>query len=96
MKLEFHPDAEMELVEAAAYYEARVAGLGQRLGREVDRTTAVLLEHPGIGAAIEPGLRRFALDRFPYTLIDSVVGDVLYMLAVAHRSRRPGYWRART
>jgi plasmid stabilization system protein ParE len=96
MKLEFHPDAEMELIEAASYYEARVAGLGERLGREVRRTTALLLEHPEVGSKIEPDLRRFALDRFPYTIIYSVSRDVLYVLAVAHQSRRPGYWRSRT
>ena len=26
MKLEFHPEAELELIEAAAYYEPQVAG----------------------------------------------------------------------
>ena len=30
MKLEFHPEAELELIEAAAYYELRVPGLGER------------------------------------------------------------------
>jgi len=95
MRLEFHPEAEMELVEAAAYYEARVAGLGERFGRELDRTTATLLEHPDIGAEIEPGLRRLVLHRFPFSVIYSVVGDVLYVLAVAHQRRSPGYWRTR-
>ena len=28
MKLEFHPEAELELIEAAAYYELQVPGLG--------------------------------------------------------------------
>ena len=95
MRLEFHPDAEMELGEAAAYYEERVTGLGERFGREVEHFTALLLDHPDIGAEIEPGLRRFVLDRFPYALIDCVAGDVLYVLAVAHQRRRPGYWRER-
>lgn len=95
MKLEFHPDAEMELGEAAAYYEERVTGLGERFAREVDRFTAMLLAHPDLGAEIEPGLRRFVLDRFPHALIYSMAGEVLYVLAVAHQRRRPGYWRER-
>ncbi len=34
MKLEFHPEAEMELIEEAAYYEIQVPGLGERFEAE--------------------------------------------------------------
>jgi hypothetical protein len=37
MKLEFHPEAELELIEAAAHYELQVLGLGQRFEAEVRR-----------------------------------------------------------
>ena len=40
MKLEFHPEAELELIEAALYYEREVHGLGERLEEEVRRATA--------------------------------------------------------
>lgn len=30
MKLEFHPEAELELIEAAEYCELQVSGLGER------------------------------------------------------------------
>jgi hypothetical protein len=33
--------------------------------------------------------------RFPYSLIYTVIGDEVRILAVAHHSRRPGYWRGR-
>jgi hypothetical protein len=29
MRLEFHPEAALELAEAAQYYESRLAGLGR-------------------------------------------------------------------
>lgn len=29
MKLEFHPEAELELIEAAVHYELQVPGLGE-------------------------------------------------------------------
>jgi hypothetical protein len=32
MRLEFHPEAELELIEEAAYYEHQVPGLGGRCG----------------------------------------------------------------
>lgn len=35
MRLEFHPEAERELVEAALYYELKVPGLGERFEYEI-------------------------------------------------------------
>ena len=43
MKLEFHPQAEMELIEEAAYYDLQVPGLGERFEAEVRRATNFLL-----------------------------------------------------
>jgi hypothetical protein len=33
--------------------------------------------------------------RFPFSIVYSVGGDNLRVLAVAHQSRRPRYWRGR-
>jgi len=95
MKLEFHPEAEMELIEAAAHYELQVPGLGERFEAEVRRATDILLEHPDIGSPADPHLRRFILNRFPFTLYYSTTSEVLRIEVVAHQSRRPGYWRSR-
>ncbi|MBI2295521.1 MAG: type II toxin-antitoxin system RelE/ParE family toxin [Betaproteobacteria bacterium] len=95
MKLEFHPEAELELIEAAAFYELQVPGLAERFELEIRRATDFLLEHPEIGSPADPVLRRFVLNRFPFTLYYSVTSDVLRIEVVAHQSRRPGYWKAR-
>lgn len=95
MTLEFHPEAELELIEAAIRYEAQVPGLGDRFETEVRRVTDLLLAHPGIGALADPTLRTFGLDHFPFTLYYSVTSDILRIEVVAHQRRRPGYWRSR-
>jgi plasmid stabilization system protein ParE len=95
VKLEFHPEAELELIEAAAHYERQVPGLGERFATEVQRATELLLERPDIGAPADPSLRRLILNRFPFTLYYSAAPDVLLIVAVAHQRRRPGYWRSR-
>jgi plasmid stabilization system protein ParE len=41
------------------------------------------------------GERRFVLDRFPYTILYRVREDEVFVTAIAHQSRRPGYWRRR-
>jgi plasmid stabilization system protein ParE len=96
VKLEFHPEAELELIEAAAHYELQVPGLGERFETEVRGATEILLRHPEIGTPADSDLRRFILNRFPFTLYYSATSDVLRIEVVAHQSRRPGYWRSRT
>ncbi|MBI1865529.1 MAG: type II toxin-antitoxin system RelE/ParE family toxin [Nitrospirae bacterium] len=95
MRLEFHPEAELELIEAAVYYEARVPGLGERFEAELRRAIDLLLDHPEIGSPANPDLRMFVLNRFPFTLYYSATPDVLRIEAVAHQRRRPGYWQSR-
>ena len=95
MKLEFHPEAELELIEEATYYELQVPGLGERFAAEIRRATDVLLEYPEIGPPADSHLRKFVLNRFPFTLYYSVTSDVLRIEVVAHQSRRPGYWRSK-
>jgi plasmid stabilization system protein ParE len=72
MKVEFHPEAELELIEAASYYELQVPGLGEDFEVEVRRATDLLRQHPELGPHLDDELRRFVLIRFPYTLIYSV------------------------
>lgn len=95
MTYEFHPEAEQEFIEAAAFYEQNVTGLGERFGKEVRRAIVRLMEYPLIGSLIDADLRRLLLTRFPYFLIYSSTSDLLRVVAVAHVHRRPGYWRIR-
>ena len=95
MRLEFHPEAELELIESAVYYEKQVPGLGERFESEIRYATDLLLDQPEIGPLVDPNLRKFILTRFPFTLYYSITADVLRIEAVAHQSRRPGYWKLR-
>ena len=95
MRLEFHPEAELELIEAAVYYERQVVGLGERFEAEIRRATDLLLVQPEIGIPADSHLRKFVLTRFPFTLFYVVSGNALRIEAVAHQYRRPGYWKLR-
>lgn len=95
MTFEFHPGAEVELIEAAAYYERHVLGLGERFQSEIRRIVDLLVSQPQIGTPVDPDLRKFILTRFPFALYYSITADVLRIEAVAHHSRRPGYWKER-
>jgi plasmid stabilization system protein ParE len=95
MSLEFHPDAEEELAEAALHYDRELEGLGNRFAAEVRRAADLLGEHPHIGHRLDDQLSRLILRRFPYSLIYAVDQTSIFVLAVAYHRRRPGYWRSR-
>jgi hypothetical protein len=92
MNYEFHPEAELEVLESAARYDSAVPGLGLEFGDEVER---VIEENPALGAAVEGDIRHFVLRCFPFSVIYAVVGELIYVLAVAHGARGPGYWKSR-
>ena len=95
MRYEFHPEAEVDLIETILYYETQALGLGERFAAEVHHAIEQLLEHPKIGAPDEGGFRKWVLGTFPYNLRYSESDDLVYILVVESQHRRPGYWKSR-
>jgi plasmid stabilization system protein ParE len=96
MYVELHPEADQEFSEHALFYEHREAGLGGRFIAEIEAGIATLVLQPRVGQQLEDDFRYFALDEFPFSLIYRVEPEKILIVAVAHQSRRPGYWRERT
>jgi len=95
MRLSYHAEAERELVEAAAFYEGRSRGLGERFLHEFDAAIAQIKTHPERFAIVEGDLRCYAMKRFPFAIYYRAGGDELRVLVVKHHSRHPDYWRRR-
>jgi plasmid stabilization system protein ParE len=93
--IDYHPEAAAELVESARFYEDRAAGLGQRFLDAVEASLAKLQYNPALGSADERGRRRWLVHRFPYLIIYRFDTEFLHVIAVAHTSRKPGYWASR-
>ena len=91
----FHELAEAELNETAAYYEYEVAGLGIAFLDEVQRTLRLVQDRPASAPRIYKFVRRKLLRRFPYSVMYSVSGNNIQILAIANQKRRPFYWRGR-
>jgi toxin ParE1/3/4 len=92
----FHPAAAQELAVAAEAYDSRAPGLGRELVSEARRLIALLCAHPQIGEPLDKVHRRLPMRRFPLLLVYRVDSDLIRVIAVAHRRRRPGYWRHRS
>ena len=95
MKSRFHEAADAELTEAIVYYDGKAAGLGDRFLTEVKNATRRIEQYPEIAPVIDQGVRAKLLPSFPYSLMYVVDVNELFIVAVAHQSRRPGYWADR-
>ena len=89
------PPAREELNEAAAFYDARVPGLGEAFLDDVERAIETIQENPRIGAAVGRRFRRTLIGRFPFSIIYAEREGEIVIVAVAHQRKRPGYWRGR-
>jgi len=91
-----HQDAERELEEAAEYFDREASPYYGPLFLDAFNTAAArLLQYPRAGRAIGRSLRRWVMRGWKYSIIYSIEDFGIYIVAVAHQSRRPGYWRER-
>jgi len=97
MILRLHRLAVAEIDHEVDYYEAKQPGLGAELEDEVDSVLAMILRFPHAAPQWKTRVdRRVAvLDRFPFTMPYQLTRNEIVVLALAHTSRRPGYWARR-
>ena len=93
--VEFHPEAQDEFISAAQFYERETEGLGLDFVTTVQHAYERLPEFPASGAPFGRRLRRLLVPKFPYGLLYRVEPERIYIIAVMHLNRRPGYWRSR-
>ena len=93
-------EAAEEAIEAAAWYERERPGLGVEFDQAVNAALDLLEDEvvplvamPGNTSA--KGAKRLMLSRFPYDVVVRRLPGEIVVVAVAHQSRRPGYWRRR-
>jgi len=89
--------ADAELTNAIRWYEQRRSGLGAELFDAVSETIDLIRAHPDIGTprATRHPTRQLRVNRFPYHIVYRIREHDIYVVAVAHTSRRPNYWKDR-
>lgn len=95
-----NPFADEDIFNQIQYYTARSANIGERLWDEVHAAFKLISEHPLIGeivprARLRGTARRVPLRRFPFFVIYRIHDDFIEVMALAHTSRKPNYWRGR-
>lgn len=101
MRFIIHPAAEQEADDAADWYEREDLALALEFARSyrmlIDDIRAQPRRYPEAEDAPAGYECRnvIRVGRFPYRIVYAVVGEDLFVLAVAHHHRRPGYWKYR-
>jgi toxin ParE1/3/4 len=92
MDVVFSSGALREVKEAAAYYEAEVEGLGRAFLGKLRDGISEIKEFPHASRIIQGDFRRHLLSRFPHGIIYQMQGKTIFIAAVMHLKRKPGYW----
>ncbi|MEQ8848324.1 type II toxin-antitoxin system RelE/ParE family toxin [Botrimarina sp.] len=95
LKIEFHPEAEVEFEAAYRWYTKRSRSAADRFLEGVEIATKQVCQLPEQWPTYLHGTRYFRVTRYPYAVVYLRLPDRIFAVAVAHLKRRPGYWKNR-
>lgn len=91
----FHPQAEKEFDNSIAFYEECQPGLGLDFEQEVSDGISQIYDAPLRWPKYKYGIRKFLLSRFPFYIYYLNLPDSIWIVAIAHCSRKQEYWEKR-
>jgi plasmid stabilization system protein ParE len=96
-RLDIRPEALEDVAEAAAWYEERQSGLGERFTREVIAAIDGLVPNPMLHRLRHRrlGARWCFPANFPYRVVYRFKDDVIVVVAVIHAARHDWRWKER-
>jgi toxin ParE1/3/4 len=94
-RVRLHPEAENEMIEAAAYYEAQQTDLGKRFLAAIQDAANSILINPRLYPVVDLDVRRCLTKVFPFGVLFRIEPDEIVIVAVMHLARHPDYWKRR-
>jgi len=96
VRISLSKEAQADADAAVDWYAGEGAFIAaDEFADELDRALGLLNRFPELGHASASNTRTLTLHSFPYSLIYRLQGNLIRIIAVAHHSRRPGYWVGR-
>jgi toxin ParE1/3/4 len=91
------PEAAAELADAASFCARQFsASVAENFLATFELKVRLIAEFPGVGTATLKGRRLFPIRRYPlFHSLPSRRNGAIRISAIAHHSRRPGYWQSR-
>ena len=93
--LRIHEAARREANLAAHWYSERSIESARNLIEELLLGISKAQRFPDRYPLYLHGTRRVIVDRFPYSIVSLDWQDEVFIVAMAHAKRRPGYWNNR-
>jgi plasmid stabilization system protein ParE len=96
MHLQYLAEASEDLLCAVTYYKSCEEELATDFYRELLHVETDVIKMPELWRRIDTNYRRKLFKRYPYSLVYRLVDEeIILVVAVAHTSRHPDYWKAR-
>ena len=95
MRVILHPEAEAEILGAQRYYSEVRPALGRRFYDELSGLLLRVAERPLAFKQFAPLAHRALARHFPYAVVYVPRPDAVWIIAVMHVRRKPGYWKSR-
>jgi plasmid stabilization system protein ParE len=89
----FHPDAEQEYLASLAWYKERSEDAALDFENQFHKAVSAIAEAPDRWPVYLTNFRRYVVRQFPFSIVYRSLDNEVFVLAVAHAHRRPGYWR---
>src|SRR5688572_18763455 len=81
--------------EAARYYEGERRGLSDRFISNIETALDSITAMPAASPILEGSIRRKLVRVFPYAILYADRPESIFIVAVMHCNREPGYWKDR-
>lgn len=91
----FSSAAELDVAEAALWYDEQRLGLGEHFLRAVRMAATAAAEAPEQYARVHGAMRRVLVHRFPYALVFRESYEELVVASCYHLHRDPTVWESR-
>jgi len=92
----FRKEAQLDILEAIAWYEERQEGLGDELFIALESVKHFIAQNPYHYEDKYNGIRKAITKRFPYIIYYRIESkSKVLVLAVLHMKRSPGLWKRR-
>ena len=88
-------EAEDELAGSVAFYENRESGLGLDFQSAAQRVLKKIASSPDRWPIGKYGTTHYLMQRFPFVIHYLDMPDRIWVVAFAHTSRKPNYWKTR-
>jgi hypothetical protein len=87
--------ARREFLAQVIYYNEEQPGLGARFTAAIEEAVIRALAFPLAGSPATRNTRRVFVKDFPFAVVYRAHAEGITVFALAHHSRRPGYWQLR-